>query len=173
MATTRKPLARLAPSEGGRLTTVNIEQATKRAVPSQDFEISEEAQLRVDVQVSAMRLSSGIDIFQKPIEHLLSVIHYRWCPEKPMGSPDWRLARELNPRKRGGLYEYWVEDGGKRIRLGTVATLTSQGRFRTAFLEATEHHSRVVIPPHAPDEWLCIVRCLLKVCEQREEITHG
>lgn len=172
MLITKKLPARLAPSEGERLTTMNMEQATKRVAPSQDFELSEEAQIRVDVQVSAMRLSSGRDIFQAPKEHLITVINYLWCPEKPIGLPDWKLVKELNVRKKGGLYEYWVEDGGNRMRLGTAATLTSQAKFRAAFLEATELHSRIVIPPHAPDEWLCIVRCLIKLTELRGD-THG
>jgi hypothetical protein len=169
MDTTKETPARLAPDEGRNNNTTDSMHPIGSILARQWPELSPEGNIRVGIQVSVIRLGSGIDISEKPNEHLLAVLKYLWCPDRPYYLKFWK---KLSTRKGCEFFEHFVEDGGVLMRLGKVSVLTSQAKFFTALLEATEHHSNVVLARHAPDEWRCIVRILLKVSELWEEGRH-
>lgn len=171
MTTTRKTPAWLAPGEGININALESKHPNGSTVAHQG-EPSNGLRVTVDIKVSVIRLGSGIDISEKPIEHIRAVLNHLWCPNKPMNPPWLKFWKRLSSRKGCEFYEYFVEDGGDLMRLGKVSILTSQARFRSALIEATEHHSKIVLPHYAPDEWYAIVRCLLKVSELREEGSH-
>jgi hypothetical protein len=135
-------------------------------------ELSPEANIRVGIRVSIMQLGSGTDISEKPTEHLLAVLNHLSRPSKATNPLCLRFWKRLSTRKGAEFPEYWVEDGGALMRLGRVSILTSQAKFSAALPEAMEHHSKVVLPRHTPDEWRCIVRCLLRVSELPEGGNH-
>ncbi len=172
MTPTRKTPARLSPDEGRSTNAVDSVHPIETPVARQWPELSPEANIRVDIQVSIMRLGSGVDIAHKPAEHLHAVINHLWCPSKAIDPLCLKFWKKLNIYKGGEFFEYFVEDGGALMRLGKVSILTSQAKFGRALLEATEHHSKVVLPRHMPDEWRCIVRCLLKISELLGEGSH-
>ncbi len=168
MVNTRKTPARLSPDGGRNTDAVDSAYPIGTPVARQASELSYEANLRVQIQVSAIHLESCIDISNKPPDHLHAVLGYLWCPNKPVFTP-WLKFWKVRLPKKGESYEYWVEDSGTHVSLGKVSTLISQPKFRRAVLEATEGRSEVVIPHYEPDEWYAILKCLLKVFELREE----
>lgn len=168
MESTKETLARLPPNEGKNNNATDSMHPIGSILARQWPELSAEANIRVGIQVSIMRLGSGVDISDKPAEHLLAVLNHLWCPSKAFDPPCLKFWRKLNTHTGGEFFEYFVEDGGVLMRLGKVSILISQAKFSRALLEATEHHSKVVLLRRAPDEWRYIVRCLLKVSELLE-----
>jgi len=169
MATTRKTLARLEPSEGETIATRAPQPTAAFCHRQAGCSLSDE-----DIQWSIRFLSAANDISWKPGDHLHEVLNRFWGFLSPLDARRVRFWKA----KTADSWQLMVEQGGRMSLLGDLTLLASQARFRRALLRATGHYRPILLKTYRPAIWHVIAQCILKVAlatpvRKRGEVTHG
>lgn len=166
LITKKLPARRQSSGEGA--TSTRVTKPTAPHPSSQSVENCVDVLPEAEVIAAIQRLMAGEDISVESPALLRAVLDKLWCSTSPAAPPPplrwWRTRRRSGSRQ----HNYFVEARGRVKRLGLIPAITSQWRFRSRLAVAADGW----IPCHAEEVWVNVVRCLLRVFEDRAEVPY-